>query len=162
MRVCCQNQQLQTSLRAVAESRAIYPNGGQSCSFVLLLINTNVGVSILITLFCTKINKKKQYYKQLIVNYLHVQWKGQKRVHQITSVILDIRFTLSNFSFWNVSHVFRELNTAVHFNYIARWALICNCSGIIPISSVPSFVFSGWSEGISSSIFASFISSNSS
>ncbi len=40
MRVCYQNQQLQTSLRAVAESRAIYPNGGQSCSFVLLLINT--------------------------------------------------------------------------------------------------------------------------
>lgn len=45
----------------------------------------------------------------------------------IDSVIKDLSSFLSSFSFWNLSHVYRELNS------LTKWALICNHTSYIPI-----------------------------
>ena len=50
--------------------------------------------------------------------------------------MVELRFLLSFFSFWLVSHVCRELNNAAHS--IAKWAAACKIKGTIPISLIPS------------------------
>ena len=83
-----------------------------------------------------------------------IQGITEAYIWSIDNVIFDIRSLLSKLSFWNVSHVFRELNTAAHS--VARWGLSCNYSGTISISSIPSFVFMDWTEWASSSAFEGF------
>ena len=51
---------------------------------------------------------------------------------------------LSSIDFWHSSYVPRSCNSTAH--NIAKWALFCNASGTIPISSLPAHVLAKVAE----------------
>ena len=74
-----------------------------------------------------------------------IQGIPEAQYWSIDCIINDILSLLPSFSFWLVSHVCRDFNTTAHA--IARWAMLCNCLGTIPISSIPSDVLGEGREG---------------
>uniref|UniRef100_A0A2N9IDR3 Reverse transcriptase domain-containing protein n=1 Tax=Fagus sylvatica TaxID=28930 RepID=A0A2N9IDR3_FAGSY len=63
----------------------------------------------------------------------------------ISNIARDISLLLSSIDFWHSSYVPRSCNSTAH--NIAKWALFCNASGTIPISSLPAHVLAEVAEG---------------
>jgi hypothetical protein len=58
----------------------------------------------------------------------------------------DISEILVKLKFWHASHIPREFNFAAH--NLAKWALSCNFSGLIPSSSLTAHLLT---EGVDAS-----------
>ncbi len=63
----------------------------------------------------------------------------------IDCIIKYIIALFPSFCFWDASHVVREINVIAHV--VAKWVLLCNSFGTIPISSILASVLEGLDDG---------------
>uniref|UniRef100_A0A2N9HS98 Reverse transcriptase domain-containing protein n=1 Tax=Fagus sylvatica TaxID=28930 RepID=A0A2N9HS98_FAGSY len=77
----------------------------------------------------------------------------------ISNIARDISLLLSSIDFWHSSYVPRSCNSTAH--NIAKWALFCNASGTIPISSLPAHVLAEVAEGSGSPAMGFYVGTSS-